>query len=265
MKNLKILLLFVLLVLSVFFYAGLTAAQDAEEKEEKDIIWKNPLPKMLQKMKRRAEETLDKLKSFNFFYDFDDISSQALGVLMEELNEEINNCPSKDVEVLLKKRNLVIKLAGILYEYEKYNFFYQQGEEYINKLKELDWVIHYHDPTVFLKTLSQFYDSRYRFQLDKELNINFDRIVIFSSSNDIEFPNSLVTGIIKYDNTEKEKLREDIVGFYFRGYLNNPESILNSEIFELRWLDSEGKKHIVWHYIMPYPFPILTVVKNSLY
>lgn len=277
MKNLKILLFFVLL--SVFFAGIATAEEKTQEAEEKEkIVWKNPLPKMLMQMKHRAEEILDELKNFDDFpfQNFDDIYSQGLDNFIQELDEEINQIQIcvrndenqnddnllKELAVLKNKRNLAIKLAGILYEYEKYSYFYRQGEEYIKKLEELGWIIHYHDSEVFRKILSQFYDSRYRFEIDKELNITFDRIVIFSS----DFPDCLITGVIKYNKYDNTiKFREDMVGFYFRGYLNNPMAIEDSEVFELRWLDSEGQKHIVWHPVMSYPFPVPIPVKNSLY
>jgi hypothetical protein len=278
MKNLKILLFFALLTLSAFFYLRRATAEETTEKaeetkENEKIIWKNPLPKMIEQLKHRAEETLDELnRNFDFpFHNFDDISSQALDVLIQEIDEEIdqicvqnNEEAAKAAAILVKKQRKIYRLMSILYEYEKYTFFYNQGEKYINTLKELGWIIHYHDFPLFLNILSRFNDSRYRFEIDKELNINFERIVIFSSE-DIEFYNSLVTGIIKYDNQVKDKLREDMVGFYFRGHLNDPMAMIDSEVFELRWLDSEGQKHIVWHYIMPYPFPLPIFVFNSLY
>lgn len=275
MKNLKILLLFVLL--SVFFYAELTTADEepAEkptQKTEEKIIWKNPLPTLIQQLKHRAEEILDELnKDFpDFpFQDFDAISLQVLDNLISEIDEEIdqicllnNEEAAKAVTVLIEKQRKIYRLENILYEHEKYDYFRVQGEEYIKKLEEFGWIIHYHDPEIFRKILSQFYDSRYRSQIDKELNINFERLVIFGSDD----LNCLITGIIKYDNQAKEnKFREDMVAFYFRGHLNDPMDIFDSEVFELRWLDSEGQKHIVWHPVMPYPFPIPLIVRNSLY
>ena len=270
MKNLKILSLFAV-ILSIFFYAGLAAAEETAGKSEQEaeIVWKNPLPKMLQQMKHRAEETLDELKRDDFpFCDFETLPDLDLDILIQDLDEEINKLhiqrKNKEAAALTRKKNKIVRLAGILYEYKKYTDFYRQGEEYIKMLKEQDWIIHFHNPEIFRDILNQFNDSRYRFQLDKELNISFDRVVIFSS-NDIEFPNALITGIIKYDNLVKDKLREDMVAFYFRGHLNNPMAIWDSEIFELRWLDSEGQKHVVWHPVMPYPFPIPVPVSNSLY
>ncbi|MBI2628254.1 MAG: hypothetical protein HYW71_02370 [Candidatus Niyogibacteria bacterium] len=281
MKNLiKVLALFTLL--SVFFYVKVEPAaaekplkKTAEEKEK--IIWKNPLPKMIEQMKHRVEEMMDKMNKdfFDFpFRDFDAISLNELDNLIQGLDEKINKLylqnedeSKKTAAVLIKKKNRLAKLAGFFEEYQKYEFFYHQGEEYIRRLKKLGWIIHYHDPKIFLELWRRFESSRYRAEIDKTFSVNFDRLGIFLEKNsDIDFSNALITGVIKYDYMDKtNKFREDMVGFYFRGHLNSPESTEESPVFELRWLDNKGQKHIVWHYVMPYPFPLPLIVENSLY
>lgn len=233
--------------------------------------WNNPLPEMVKESGQSMDVLFSELKE-KYNFPFDDIRTISPVVLQNYINNSANNLPTDEV-------SKIYELINIMETYVKALYFYHEGEQYLRRLEDLGWTIHYNDARVFDTMYREFREkwiSLTQMDFDQQGNevmgervieMSFDKICISIPNGELEYPNPAITAILK-DNPElkiENEFPEKGVIFYLRGFQPSAEPMSKAIAIELRWLDENGQKHIVWNGHLPYPLPIFLIANNTLY